>query len=179
MQSNNSRDCDDALLLRARRMAQRTRASAACLRCKANKVRCSDYRPCAQCREVGAASTCTDLQSARRSSSASADETCQPLSTTPTLPINASSQFAFASFDTSDTVQCREHDGINRSAWSQGIGLGGGGGASHVLGLEAACLGERAEHRTWAEHRIWSDGWRGPYQDEQVCRERLMHCSSL
>ena len=42
---------DDAkLLLKARRMATRTRAAAACKPCRAKKSKCSDYRPCAQCK---------------------------------------------------------------------------------------------------------------------------------
>ena len=38
------------MLLRAQRLAKRTRAAAACLPCKAKKARCSDYRPCARCK---------------------------------------------------------------------------------------------------------------------------------
>ena len=36
-------------LLRARRIAKRRRAHAACFRCKEIKVKCSDYRPCKKC----------------------------------------------------------------------------------------------------------------------------------
>jgi hypothetical protein len=36
-------------LIRAQRLAKRTRASAACLPCKAKKAKCNDYRPCARC----------------------------------------------------------------------------------------------------------------------------------
>ncbi len=43
-------------------MAQRSRAAAACLPCKANKSRCSDFRPCARCNKSGT-KLCTDLQS--------------------------------------------------------------------------------------------------------------------
>ncbi len=45
---------DSALLLRARRLAKRSRAETACQLCKASKLRCSDYRPCARCKKVGA-----------------------------------------------------------------------------------------------------------------------------
>jgi hypothetical protein len=41
---------DRRRLSRARRMAQRNRAGVACTRCKRGKVKCSDYRPCARCR---------------------------------------------------------------------------------------------------------------------------------
>ena len=44
-------NADSALLYRARRMAKRSRAAAACLPCKTSKSRCSDYRPCARCKK--------------------------------------------------------------------------------------------------------------------------------
>ena len=56
-----TRPDDCALLLRARRMAQRSRAATACLPCKANKSRCSDYRPCARCKKIGTI-VCTNPQ---------------------------------------------------------------------------------------------------------------------
>lgn len=34
-------------------MAKRKRASVACFRCKANKVKCADYRPCKRCADGG------------------------------------------------------------------------------------------------------------------------------
>jgi hypothetical protein len=37
------------LLSKARRLAQRKRAAAACLPCKSAKTKCSDYRPCSRC----------------------------------------------------------------------------------------------------------------------------------
>ncbi len=43
---------DCGLILRARRMAQRSRAAAACLPCKANKSKCSDFRPCTRCKRL-------------------------------------------------------------------------------------------------------------------------------
>ncbi len=44
------REEDDAKqLIRAQRMAKRSRAFAACLPCKAKKAKCNDYRPCARC----------------------------------------------------------------------------------------------------------------------------------
>jgi hypothetical protein len=66
MHPGTARPNDDALLLKARRMALRTRAAAACMPCKANKARCSDYRPCARCKKAGAESYCIDLQSEAR-----------------------------------------------------------------------------------------------------------------
>ena len=40
-------------LMRARRMATRRRAEAACPPCKSKKARCSDFRPCARCSQLG------------------------------------------------------------------------------------------------------------------------------
>jgi hypothetical protein len=51
----------DNLLQRARRMAKRSRAAAACLPCKASKAKCSDYRPCARCKK--GKETCSDPHS--------------------------------------------------------------------------------------------------------------------
>ena len=39
-------------LVLARRLALRTRAGAACAPCKSRKAKCSDYRPCARCRNL-------------------------------------------------------------------------------------------------------------------------------
>ena len=51
MQYRGARDLEEErMLLRAQRLAKRTRAAAACLPCKAKKARCSDYRPCARCK---------------------------------------------------------------------------------------------------------------------------------
>ena len=36
--------------IKAQRLAKRTRAASACIPCKAKKTRCSDYRPCARCK---------------------------------------------------------------------------------------------------------------------------------
>ena len=47
-----SRSCtqwDNTKLIKARRIATRRRAKAACLRCKARKSKCSDFRPCTRC----------------------------------------------------------------------------------------------------------------------------------
>ena len=49
-QSGPKMSSDAKLLLRARRMATRIRAASACKPCKAKKSKCSDYRPCAQCK---------------------------------------------------------------------------------------------------------------------------------
>jgi hypothetical protein len=56
-----TRPDDGALLLRARRLAKRSRAAAACLPCKATKSKCSDFRPCARCSELKT-KVCLDLQ---------------------------------------------------------------------------------------------------------------------
>jgi hypothetical protein len=48
----------DLMHMRARRMATRKRAEAACNHCKERKTRCSDYRPCARC---GSSMTCTNI----------------------------------------------------------------------------------------------------------------------
>jgi hypothetical protein len=53
---------DSALLLRARRLAKRSRAETACFLCKGSKSRCNDYRPCARCKKSGAR-LCLDLPS--------------------------------------------------------------------------------------------------------------------
>jgi hypothetical protein len=45
----HSREDEAKQLIRAQRLAKRSRASAACLPCKAKKARCNDYRPCARC----------------------------------------------------------------------------------------------------------------------------------
>jgi hypothetical protein len=46
-------------LLKARRMATRSRTEAACRPCKARKIKCSDFRPCARCR-TGRPEACID-----------------------------------------------------------------------------------------------------------------------
>ena len=56
-------------LQRARRMAQRSRAAAACLPCKASKTRCNDYRPCARCKKAGIPQQCMDPQLQQKSAS--------------------------------------------------------------------------------------------------------------
>ena len=57
----------DATLARARRLAARRRAEAACLPCKAKKAKCNDYRPCARCSNSGNRELCTDRISPVRS----------------------------------------------------------------------------------------------------------------
>jgi hypothetical protein len=47
-------------LLKARRNAERKRASVACIRCKAAKTKCSDYRPCKKCKYSNMAGGCVD-----------------------------------------------------------------------------------------------------------------------
>ena len=56
---------DDALLARARRMATRKRAEAACWPCKLKKAKCNDYRPCKRCLDSGSDLLCTDGSLAR------------------------------------------------------------------------------------------------------------------
>ena len=46
-------------LMGARRNATRRRADAACPPCKSKQARCSDFRPCARCSQLGGKS-CTD-----------------------------------------------------------------------------------------------------------------------
>ena len=55
MSAHSCTQSDYAKLMKARRMATRRRAEAACLPCKARKVRCSDFRPCARCASSGRA----------------------------------------------------------------------------------------------------------------------------
>ena len=47
-------------LQKARRNAERKRASVACARCKAGKIKCSDYRPCKKCKHSNLAADCVD-----------------------------------------------------------------------------------------------------------------------
>jgi hypothetical protein len=63
-------NADSALLYRARRMAKRSRAAAACLPCKTSKSRCSDYRPCARCKK-STALPCMDLPTPKAASNTS------------------------------------------------------------------------------------------------------------
>jgi hypothetical protein len=46
-------------LLKARRIAKRTRTYNACNRCKSRKAKCTDYRPCKRCANTKHASSCT------------------------------------------------------------------------------------------------------------------------
>jgi 23S rRNA U2552 (ribose-2'-O)-methylase RlmE/FtsJ len=45
---------------KARQRAKRSRASAACIRCKAAKIKCSDYRPCKNCVDSRKSEACED-----------------------------------------------------------------------------------------------------------------------
>jgi hypothetical protein len=47
-------------LQKARRNAERKRASVACARCKAGKTKCSDYRPCKKCKNSNVMRECVD-----------------------------------------------------------------------------------------------------------------------
>ena len=58
---------------KARQTAKRNRTSAACSRCKAGKIKCSDYRPCKQC--TTSRITCEDAKRPRASSNARIDQT--------------------------------------------------------------------------------------------------------
>jgi hypothetical protein len=57
-------------LLRARRMALRSRAAMACVPCKARKSKCSDHRPCKRCKSAGGTLNCLDTSSPQSKSSA-------------------------------------------------------------------------------------------------------------
>jgi hypothetical protein len=59
-ETSSSRVYRDSLLQRARRMALRSRAAAACLPCKSRKAKCSDCRPCTRCKKAGGALICID-----------------------------------------------------------------------------------------------------------------------
>jgi hypothetical protein len=67
-QQQNIHSPSTALLLRLRRLAKRSRAEVACQLCKASKLRCSDYRPCARCKKVGP-ELCRDVRSSAQSTS--------------------------------------------------------------------------------------------------------------
>jgi hypothetical protein len=65
---------DHRRLILARRMAMRTRAGVACAPCRAKKVKCSDYRPCARCRDLRLGGRCQDDKYADKVSSQSNSE---------------------------------------------------------------------------------------------------------
>ena len=54
---------------KARQMAKRSRTAVACVRCKAAKSKCSDYRPCKQC--VNSNSCCTEASESKSASNTS------------------------------------------------------------------------------------------------------------
>ena len=54
---------------KARQMAKRSRTAVACARCKAAKIKCSDYRPCKQC--VNFNSPCTEVNDPKPASNTS------------------------------------------------------------------------------------------------------------
>ena len=54
---------------KARQMAKRSRTAVACVRCKAAKSKCSDYRPCKQC--VNSNSRCTEASESKSVSNTS------------------------------------------------------------------------------------------------------------
>ena len=82
-------------LQKARRNAERKRASIACARCKAGKTKCSDYRPCKKCKYSNMASGCTPQSAdSRVSSDVSAHEWCMGNSPQfPPAPANPASDF--------------------------------------------------------------------------------------
>ena len=79
----NKKKVDDMLLARARRMATRSRAEAACLPCKVKKAKCNDFRPCARCLNSGPR-LCMDGRLDRNNSRIQLE--------TPSLPLQDSSQ---------------------------------------------------------------------------------------
>ena len=54
---------------KARQMAKRSRTAVACVRCKAAKSKCSDYRPCKQC--LNSNSRCTEASESKSASNTS------------------------------------------------------------------------------------------------------------
>ncbi len=162
MQQNAlSANGDNALLLTARRMAQRSRAPAACLRCKAKKVRCSDYRPCARCSKATPPCMCKDAL--RLSPSAIADEIRKKQFDASLMPSRIQSPNVLAGFD---SMPCSGYDAaqIDLAAWNQSRGIEGGV-PSQGFGWEVAFSGAGG-----LKCRTWRDGLQGIYQEEQVSR---------
>ena len=53
---------------KARRSAKRKRAAVACSRCKAGKIKCSEYRPCKQCVILKVAHSCSNTNAGAKTS---------------------------------------------------------------------------------------------------------------
>ena len=51
-------------LLKIRRNVQRRRSKSACLRCKSQKIKCSDFRPCSKCKSTKSEPGCIESSEA-------------------------------------------------------------------------------------------------------------------
>ena len=85
---------DYAKLMKARRMATRQRAEAACLPCKAKKAKCSDFRPCARCSQSLPAN-CVDSMAFQPASASSLTRFLNPVMQHCLLPFDFSSSHGF------------------------------------------------------------------------------------
>ncbi len=135
----------DALLLRARRMAQRSRAAAACVSCKESKARCSDYRPCARCKRAGI--ICKDFRFP-----VSLFHSIQAIETHTVPIIRTSADQASPGY--MDAVHGSAAPALQErkpAAWNHHHGIGGGNG--HHGGGGAACWvgGEETDPRRSSE----------------------------
>jgi hypothetical protein len=68
-------DVSSKAIQKARRMAKRVRATIACARCKASKIKCSEYRPCKTCEHAGAICKDTTFELHQRLASETASQT--------------------------------------------------------------------------------------------------------
>ncbi len=50
--------CSKREVRRARRIANRTRTSVACLACRNSRTKCNEFRPCFRCQRTGKADSC-------------------------------------------------------------------------------------------------------------------------
>jgi hypothetical protein len=175
---------DDALLLRARRMAQRSRAAAACLPCKANKARCSDYRPCARCKKAGAESLCTDMQSAARFLSTAAGDIQQTSAesgiqvTSTESPVSHSIPVTVGRFENmhylpDNEISSNFHTVPMPSHQTPQIGHSVAvSNDAHQFSPRFSTTSEAAStYSRMVAMQPWlrtsSDGWRAPYQEEE------------
>ena len=105
---------DALLLMRARRLALRSRADVACLPCKSRKAKCSDFCPCSRCVNYERADTCIDGSSASRSNTRPIQDSANTTSLQTT---------SFAAIGTS-LAQAAETD-ATMSSFSLAIGISG------------------------------------------------------
>ena len=152
-------DCN--LILRARRMAQRSRSAAACLPCKANKSKCNDFRPCARCKRLGT-KVCSDLKPdpveetetlslsdtwGQSANSTTVSDTSTKTNTASSLPNDASAYFWH--YGSEHMMQSKRmladleentpaDEQVSRSQRNQGqwgVGFAGGGQVSSVVSI--------------------------------------------